>query len=213
MSGDGWSALAGWAANAIQINLRKMPVAPTHALANYGTLLDVNTDYYVPLADLYKGNWQLYVITDYLKVNSLGAPANPYMLKHTSGHLTGKINTTDYTLQYREVSDPLPYFATDQPFISTVQPSSVKANALGAVYGINFGTTQDTSYIKVKACGAPTPSATLQVVQWSNTRIVYRAPTAPPIPIPNGANGCVQVTVPKASVPVSNQSDPIRFYP
>jgi len=213
MSGDGWSApLAPYLNNSIQINVRKMPVGPTSPLAAYGTLLDVPTDYYVPLADLYKGNWQLYVITDFFKKNIAG-DTSPYMLKHVSGHLTGKIDPNS-TVLYREISDPLPFFATDTPFISSSTPSAVKALGLGAVYGINFGTTQDTSTIRVRSCTNPLISANLAVVQWSNTRVVFRAPNAPPIP-PGGANACVQVTVPKAAPnpTVSNLSDAIWFYP
>jgi hypothetical protein len=186
------------------------PAGPT----GYSTLFDVNTGYFVPLADLYKGNWQLYVITDFFKKNTPGAAVNPnYMQQHPSGHLTGQINTTDYTLQYREISDPLPFFATDTPFISSRTPSSIKQLSLGAVYGINFGTTQDTSVIKVRSCTNPLISANLTVVQWSNTRIVFRAPAGPPIPV-SGANACVQVTVPKAAPnpTVSNMSVPIWFY-
>jgi hypothetical protein len=201
-----------WTNNSIKVRLNKMPAGGP---AGYSTLFDVNTGYFVPLADLYKGNWQLYVITDFFKKNTVGAVVNPkYMLQHASGHLTGQINTTDYTLQYREISDPLPFFATDQPFISSRTPSSIQKLSLGAVYGINFGTTQDTSTIKVRPCAAPAPSLNLTVVQWSNTRIVFRAPNSPPIP-GGGANACVQVTVPKAAPnpTVSNLSELIWFYP
>jgi hypothetical protein len=223
MSGDPYAANdtvlgePSYFSNSIKVNINKMPVGPTSPLAGYGTLLDVNTDYYTPLADLYKGNWQLYVITDFFKKNTPGVTGNnpPYMLKHSSGHLTGKINTADYTLEYREVSDPLPFFATDTPFISSNAVSSIRQNSLGAVYGINFGTTQDTSTVYVTKCdGSMTPLYALTVVQWANTRVVFRAPASPPIP-GGGANGCIMVRVPKAAPnPTdSNLSEPIRFYP
>lgn len=212
MSGDGWTGgLSAWLGNSIQVKISKMPPAGP---AGYGTLLDVNTDYYVPLADLYKGNWQLYVVTDYFKMKNLSTGTNPaYMLKHSSGHLTGKINTTDYDLVYREISDPLSFFATDTPFISSRTPTSIKAGGLGAVYGVNFGTTQDTSTAYATKCdGSMSPLVPLTIVQWSNTRVVFRAPTSVPSP---QAYGCIMVRVPKAAPnPTdSNLSDSIRFYP
>jgi hypothetical protein len=219
MSDDAWpgddAILDPYTNNQIKAWLRAMPIPPAPAnLAGYSTLFDANTGYWVPLADLYKGDWQLVVITDFFKMNN-PAPATipPYMMKHSSGHLTGQINTTDYTVLYTEVSDPLSFFATNTPFISSRTPSSIKAGSLGAVYGTNFGTTQETSTIYGTKCdGSMTPLVSLTVQQWANTRIVFRAPLAIP---PAGATGCIMVRVPGAAPnPTdSNLSNSIRFYP
>lgn len=212
MTGSGWSGDAGlgaWSDTSIKINLQKITVGGQIV----GNLLDVNTNNPVPLADLYKGNWQLFVVTDYFKDD--GAVAGKYMLKHSSGHLTGKIDTD--TLLYREISDPLPWFSTDTPFISSVAPTSVKGGNLVALYGINFGTTQDTSYVEAGPCSPFVatfffPGTTnCKVYQWANTRIVLRTP-----PVGSTKNGCFRVRVPKVLAPgsqTSNVSQQIKVYP
>jgi hypothetical protein len=203
MTGSGWSgdaSLGPWSDTLIKIRLTSR-THPNPSIGIIGNLYDVNTGNYVPLADLYKGNWQLYVITDYFIDDGDGV----YMEKLASGHLTGKIDSGD-TLLYREVSDPLPFFVTDTPFISSLQPTSVKGGNLVALYGINFGTTQDTSYVVGGACSTPfTPVYTFppsSVVQWSNTRIVLRTPT-----VGVTKTGCLQVRVPKVQPPGSSDSN------
>jgi hypothetical protein len=210
MTRSGWAGdatLGAWSHNQIKIRISKMPPAGP---AGYGTFFDVNTGYFVPLADLYKGNWQLYVITDYFIDD--GAVPGQYMLKHSSGHLNGQIDSD--TLLYREISDPLPFFATDTPFISSRTPSSVKDNSegLGAVYGINFGTTRDTSSIFIQACSGAGSEYPLTVVQWANTRVVFRVPYV----VGSPKTGCVKVRVPEVLPPGStdsNFSEPFTITP
>jgi len=217
MTASGWptdGGLGAWSDTSIKIHLNSITVGGNIV----GNLLDVNTNNPVPLADLYKGNWQLYVVTDYFKDDGDGM----YMLHQggsSTGHLLGKIDTGD-TLLWREVSDPLPWFSTDTPYISSIRPFSVKSGNLFAIYGINFGTTQDTSYVKAGACGTdpstwpfifPGTPASAQVYQWANTRVVLRAPT-----VGSNKTGCLRVDVPKVLAPgsvLSNESQAITVYP
>jgi hypothetical protein len=210
MTGDGWSVgLGAWSDTVMKIRLVQRTVGGQIV----GNLLDVNTGNYVPLADLYKGNWQLQVITDYFIDD--GAVAGQYMLKFpgpgpATGHLTGKMDTD--TLLYREISDPLPWFATDTPFISYESPASVKKGGnLFAIYGINFGTTQDTSYVQAWTgpfcTGGPIAIAPNLIYQWSNTRIVLKSPGSV-------GQGCLQVVVPKVQLPgsiTSNKSTLVKI--
>ena len=222
MSGDGWSGgLIPWFDASIEIRLAALP--QTGPTVGYGNLYDVSTDlnptpWFVPFADLYNGNWQLQVVTDYFLD---GGVLGRYMLKASdrwpsigpayANHLTGQIDPGD-TLIFREVSDPLPFFATNTPFISYANPTSVKGNNYFALYGIHFGTTRDTSFVEYDQNCDGSINGTYPAglyVQWSNTRIVLKAPVV-------NANGCLRVVVPGVQPPgsdYSNMSKKITIYP
>ena len=175
-----------------------------------GTLLDINTGNPVPTGDLYVGNWQVFVITDYFKDDLDGTYNNG---------LAG-LDIGDQLI-YRDVSNVATWIVTKNPYIQNVDPNPVAGGATATVTGANFGVSgveilgdsigdddgkcEQKEKCEIRLCKKNTVPCTSpkypKVMSWSDTSIVIKIPTMA-APWPKKKD--VEVTVPGAPTPKSN---------
>jgi len=135
-------------------------------------LLDTNTGNPVPAQELYKGCWNVTVVTDYFKDDGdgkynyglfgLDMPANP--LGTGSGD----------ELIYRDISNPVCFTSSgyvSPPFISSViLYKQGEGIYIIQVAGAGFGSTQGTGYVII---GSRTITGA-NIISWSNNYIRFK---------------------------------------
>lgn len=111
-------------------------LSPTQIKATLtsGQVLDVNTGNPVPTNELYEGDYNLFVITDYFKDDGSGT---------YDGGLSG-LDPNDEVI-YSEISDPIRFTVTNAVQINSITPRQVPYWNTATIWGINFGDTKGTS--------------------------------------------------------------------
>jgi hypothetical protein len=176
-----------------------------------GKLLDVNTGNPVPDGDLYQGDYDVYVITDYIKDNTVNGTPGQYNLG------LGGLDPAD-ELIYRDVSNAAQFTVTNNPVIQNFDPNPVAAGSTAMITGANFGVTgteisgdgigdDDGKCEAGEKCDVKlwnklhTTFKYMKVKSWSNTAIKVKLGTMA-APWPKKKD--VQVVVPGAPTPDSN---------
>jgi hypothetical protein len=136
-------------------------------------LLDIYTGYLMPERALYRGLWNVSVITDYFKddgdgkynygLAGLDTPSNP------QGTGTGD------ELLYRAISDPVCFTVTKEPYINSIEPNIVPFKNTATIYGSNFGITQGTSVVKIWNKKKRVVKIA-KIISWSKTAITFKVP-------------------------------------
>ena len=180
---------------------RGNPLDTNKVLIELKDLFDINTGNPLPEQDLYEGCWNVTMIIDYFKDNPLNGTPGKYNLG------MGGLDPADELL-YREISNPLCFTVTKDPYINYLSSDRVPNGNTFVIYGANFGSSQVTSFIRIgkgsglieiigdgignddgkctkdeyKSNGCtldPAKAKLLKVVGWSNTKIKCDLPTLP----------------------------------
>jgi len=126
---------------------RRDPWDPNKVLIRLIDLFDNNTGNTVPEQDLYTGCWDIKVITDYFKDDPVNGIPGKYNLD------LGGLDLADELL-HREISDPVCFTVTKDPYINGVRPDKIPNGNTFEIYGANFGSIQGTSNVHVSKDGA-----------------------------------------------------------
>jgi hypothetical protein len=162
-------------------------------------LLDINTGNPVSEQDLYPGCWNMKIITDYFKDNSVNGTPGKYNLD------MGGFDPADELL-YRAISNPVCFTVAKDPYIGGVMPDRIPNGGILEIDGVNFGATKgmsyvlggkDSSLVEIMGDGKgnedgvcqkaeyleggctldPAKSTKIPIVGWNNNKIVCDLPT------------------------------------
>jgi hypothetical protein len=116
-------------------------------------------------------------------------------------------------IMYTEISDPVCFTVTDEPYIGCSRPKIVSEGNFATITGANFGPAKGLSYVRMgKKNLAGTDLDPLKTIKvstayrlWSNTSIKFKVPK-----VSATGNWWVQVVVPAATPSKSNLSNKIQ---
>jgi hypothetical protein len=200
---DGVATSATWSDNKIKIKLMDNNIPPNYFLFDINTSTTLTDP-----AQLFRGCWETYVITDFFRDDGDGV----YFKAKDTDPVTGPLGTLDPgdELISRTISDPVCFYVTDNPIITSIKPSKLGSNdQVGKVlhgnvvrlYGLNFGPVKQ-ALDRVDICNNSACSTYTSVPtnRWTDTLIKFTAPAVGGYP----ATKWVRVHVHAAAIQDSN---------
>jgi hypothetical protein len=139
-------------------------------------LLDTTSGNLVSEHDLFAGDWNVYLVTDYFQDDGDGVYNYGLSGLDTMDNPQGP-GTGDKLLQ-RVYNDPVSFTVTKDPYIESLMPNPSISKETVTVSGSNFGATRGTSIIKLwnvvhKKFSVVKKS---EIVSWRNTEIKFIGP-------------------------------------